>query len=543
MVLPAALPYNRPMLNADRINEIHRLFHGEHWSARKIARHLHLSRKTLRKYIQSPVQTPARRQRTSKIDPFKPTVAGLLEQDPSASAVVILQRLRPLGYEGGITILRNYVSQLRGPAHPPRAFVRVEPGPAERFEVDWGHFGTLDYAGDKRNLYAFCLVEGHSRMLYVEFTHSQSFESFVRCHLHAFEALHGVARECWYDNLLTVVAEHVGTLVRFNPRFLAFARECGFFPRACNPAAGWEKGKVERGGVGYVRQNFWPLRQFTDLSDVNRQVREWLEQVANLRLHRETRQRPYERFRPDCLRPLPALLPDYRDTVEALVHKDLRLQFDGNRYCAPPHLVGQRLTVKADASSVALYLRNQEIVRYPRCWRRGQTFGAERFEKELLAHKAAAHRSQAQRRLIALLASDCSQETVEAYLRGLTDSNRALTRQITELLQLVRQYGPQVVAAALQKALAARAFGADYVANLLRQQLSPRNPQPPLQLRDPQLNQLVTDPLSLLDYDAFIVEVRKESHDSLGTETRTTETVDDEPKAGADLEGSGSEKP
>ena len=180
-------------------------------SARKIARHLHLSRKTLRKYIHSPVQTPARRHRTSKIDPFKSTVAGLLEQDPTASAVVILQRLRPLGYEGGITVLRNYVSQLRGLVHPPRAFVRMEPAPAERFEVDWGHFGTLDYAGDKRNLYAFCLVEGHSRMLYVEFTHSQSFETFVRCHLHAFEALHGVAREGWYD---FVPGNKIGLLFR-----------------------------------------------------------------------------------------------------------------------------------------------------------------------------------------------------------------------------------------------------------------------------------------------------------------------------------------
>ncbi len=531
------------MLNADRINEIHRLSQGEHWSARKIARHLHLSRKTLRKYLQSPVQTPTGRQRTSKIDPFKSTVAGLLEQDPSASAVVILQRLRPLGYDGGITILRAYVSELRSPLHPPRAFVRMEPGPAERFEVDWGHFGTLDYAGDKRKLYAFCLVDGHSRMLYVEFTHSQSFETFVRCHLHAFQALGGVARECWYDNLLTVVAEHVGTLVRFNPRFLGFARECGFFPRACNPAAGWEKGKVERGGVGYLRQNFWPLRQFTDLSDVNRQAREWLDGVANQRLHRETRQRPCERLRPDCLRPLPALTPDYRDAAEALVYKDLRLQFDGNRYCAPPHLVGQHLTVKADASSVALYHRNQEIVRYPRCWRRGQTLGAERFEKELLAQRAAAHRSQAQQRLIALLVSDCSQETVEAYLRGLADSNRALSRQITELLQLIQQYGPEAVARALQKAFTARAFGADYVANILRQQLSPRNPQPPLQLRDPELNQLVTDPLSLLDYDAYILEARKESHDPLGTEARTTETVDDEPKSGTDPEGGRDEKP
>ena len=532
------------MLNADRINEIHRLYHGEHWSVRKIARHLHLARKTLRKYLHSPVQAPAHRPRTSKIDPFKSAVADLLEQDPSASAVVILQRLRPLGYEGGITILRA----LRQPTA--RALC-IRPAPscawsplplsASRSTGATSAPSTMPATSGSSMPSAWSRVTAGCST--VEFTHSQSFETFVRCHLHAFESLHGVARECWYDNLVTVVAEHVGTLVRFNPRFLGFARECGFFPRACNPAAGWEKGKVERGGIGYVRQNFWPLRQFTDLSDVNRQAREWLDEFANQRLHRETRQRPCDRFRPDCLRPLAALTPDYRDTAEALVQKDLRLQFDGNRYCAPPHLVGQCLTVKADASSVTLYHRNQEIVRYPRCWRRGQTLGAERFEKALLAHRAAAQRSHAQQRLTALLASNCPQETVEGYLRGLADSNRGLARQITELLQLIHQYGPEAAAGALQKAFTARAFGADYVANLLRQQLSPRNPQPPLQLRDPELNQLVTDPLSLLDYDAFILEARKESHDSLATEARTTETLDNEPAPGADAEGSGDQEP
>jgi transposase len=146
------------MLNADRINEIHRLSQGEPWSARKIARHLHLSRKTLRKYLQSPEQAPAHRSRTSKIDPFKPTVAGLLEQDPTASAVVILQRLRPLGYEGGITILRAYVSELRSPLHPPRAFVRMEPGPAERFEVDWGPLRRLGLY--RRQAEALCFLSG-----------------------------------------------------------------------------------------------------------------------------------------------------------------------------------------------------------------------------------------------------------------------------------------------------------------------------------------------------------------------------------------------
>ena len=220
-------------------------------------------------------------------------------------------------------------------------------------------------------------------MLYVEFTHSQSFETFVRCHQHAFQALGGVARECWYDNLLTAVAEHDGRLVRFQPRFLAFAREYDFYPRACNPGAGWEKGKVEK-SVAYLRSNFWPLRSFTDLADVNRQVRQWLDEVANVRLHRETRQRPCDRFRPDTLRPLPALAPDYRDTAEVFVYKDLRWHFDANRYYAPPRCIEQHLIAKADASSVTLYDRQGvEIVRYPRCWRRGQTLGAERFQERV----------------------------------------------------------------------------------------------------------------------------------------------------------------
>jgi transposase len=119
---------------------------------RRIARHLHLARRTISKYLDSPAPVPAHRQRTSKLDPFKATVVELLEQDPHASAVVIRQRLQPLGYLGGITILRNYVLPLRTMLHKRRAFVRMEPSPGERFEIDWGHFGALDYQGDKRKL-------------------------------------------------------------------------------------------------------------------------------------------------------------------------------------------------------------------------------------------------------------------------------------------------------------------------------------------------------------------------------------------------------
>jgi hypothetical protein len=156
---------------------------------------------------------------------------------------------------------------------------------------------------------------------------------------------------------------------------------------------------VER-AIGYLRQNFWPLRDFTDLHDVNRQVRQWLNEVANRRTHSETRERPLDRFKAEALRPLPVIPYDYRDSFEATVQKDLRLRFDGNRYCVPHRYVERRLTIKADAGNVTIYNRVEEVVSYARSWRRGQTFGAERFEKLLAEERpaAGAHR----------LSSDCS---------------------------------------------------------------------------------------------------------------------------------------
>jgi transposase len=516
------------MLNSDQINDVHRLYWLEHWPIRKIERQLQISWRTIRKYLDAPAQGPARRVRTSKLDPFKGNIAEWLEKDPKVTGAVIEQRLRPLGYNGGHSILLEYLRKIRPQLSPQRAFVRMEPFPGERFEVDWGHFGALSYSGDTRKLYAFALVDAHSRMLYVEFTHSQSFETFARCHIHAFTALGGVAREIAYDNLATAVAEHDGRLVRFLPRFLGFAREFAFFPHACNPASGWEKGKIER-AIGYLRQNFWPLREFTDLHDVNRQVRQWLAEVANQRVHRETRERPLERFQPQALQPAPIIPYDYRDSTQALVHKDLRIPFDGNRYCVPHRYVGRRLTIKADSSSVTVYDRVEEIVSYPRSWRRGQTFGAERFEKLLAEERPAARRSQAQQRLLDSLDGMCSRTLVEAYLRDMSDTDRSLARQISALLELIRQYGPEDVASAIEKAAQGRAFGADYIANILRQQHAPRRPQPPLQLRDPRLNELTTDPVSLLEYDAFILDAGKERDDFPRTETRTAEPESDEP--------------
>ena len=172
------------MLSPEQINEIHRLHLVEKWPQRRIARHLHIGRHTLAKYLDNPAPPPSHRDRASKLDAFKPAVTELLVQDPKAPAPVLLLRLQTLGYDGSITILKDYLQAVRKDDVLRRAYVRMEPSPGERFDIDWGHFGALLYNGTPSKLYAFCLVECHSRKMYLEFTHSQSFETFVRCHMH-----------------------------------------------------------------------------------------------------------------------------------------------------------------------------------------------------------------------------------------------------------------------------------------------------------------------------------------------------------------------
>ena len=172
----------------------------------------------------------------------------------------------------------------------------------------------------RANSTACAVIECHSRLLYLEFTHSQRQDTLHRCLLNAFHFFQGTPKELVHDNMLTAVLERQGPLVRFNEHFLAFLRPFQITPIACNVAQPQEKGKVEKGAIHYIRHNFWPLRTFRDLTDLQAQANQWRDQVANVRVHTTTGQPPIERFDPKAMRPLPALLPDCRDTAQAKVH-------------------------------------------------------------------------------------------------------------------------------------------------------------------------------------------------------------------------------
>ena len=260
------MPWEEHMIDQRTIFEIHRLS-NEGLSIRKIASKINLNRKTVIRYLNDPNPKRPLIERPSKLNPYKEEISEMLEIDPKVSAVVILQRIASLGFNGEVTILRDYLRKIRGRSKNRQPFIRFESPPGKQMQIDWGHFGSLTYGDTPRKLYALVVIESFSRMLYVHFTHSQKQAALHRGLLEAFTYFGGSPDELVVDNMASAVIERDGALIRFNEAFLDFLRPFKIVPRACNPGAPYEKGKVER-AIQYLRRNFWPLRSFHDLDDV-----------------------------------------------------------------------------------------------------------------------------------------------------------------------------------------------------------------------------------------------------------------------------------
>jgi hypothetical protein len=225
-------------------------------------------------------------------------------------------------------------------------------------------------------------------MLYLEFSHSQRQETLHRCLLNAFVFFGGTPKELVFDNMATAVTEREGSIIRYNEAFLSFLRPFKISPHACNVRRPNEKGKVEKGAIHYIRHNFWPLKTFKDLDDVNRQAFQWRDSTANMRLHSTTGQRPCERFKPEALNPLSHPMPDCRDTSTLTVHSDFSILFDGNWYSVPPWAIQKQVTAKADPHTLTVYFKEKPIALHKRSWERKQRIELPEHREAALKHSS-----------------------------------------------------------------------------------------------------------------------------------------------------------
>jgi hypothetical protein len=254
--------------------------------------------------------------------------------------------------------------------------------------VDWADFQITEPNGTTSTVYLFILVLGYCRAIYAEFVRRCTLESFLDGHIRAFHYLGGLPAEVLYDNMRHVVIRHLVGKVHFNPELMHFARHYGFAPKACPPHAAWVKGKVER-PVDYLRESFWRGYVFGSIDRANRDLHEWLEAVANRRLHGTHRQPVIERWQQE--KPHLGLLPgtDYDTSVKVFrtVYKDCLVSYETNRYLLPHTVVGKKVLLKVKNGTIHFFDDDRLLVSYAQAEGKHKLVGNSLFYEALKADR------------------------------------------------------------------------------------------------------------------------------------------------------------
>ncbi len=429
----------------------------------QIARDLHLSARTVGRWLAADRfrqrQTPPR---PSKLDAYKGQIVRWLQTHPYTATQVFL-RLREAGYGGGITIAKDYVRQIRPPQTP--AFLTLSFAPGECAQVDWGQFGSISVGNTRRRLSFFVMVLCYSRMMYVEFTVSETMEQFLACHANAFAFFGGVPAKAMVDNLKSAVLQRiVGEAPVFNPRYKDFADHFGFTIAPCGVGQAHEKGRVEN-AVGFVKKSFLSGLELTDFAPLNPAARQWLDTVANVRIHGSTHRKPVDLFaieKPQ-LKPLPSQPYDVGVIRPARANSQFRVTVDTNTYSVPAEYAGAALTLKLYPDHLCLYHQDKLIARHVRCYDRHQDFEDPDHPRALLAQRRRAHDQKVLQRLLALTPK------AEPFYQGLAERRLNVLHHVRKIVALSEIYGAEQTRRAIEDALEFQAFSCEYVANLLEQ--------------------------------------------------------------------------
>jgi len=344
-----------------------RVMKNEGVSVSEIARRMGLDRKTVRNALRCESwpddDARVRVTRSSKLDAYKPYIEARLEKAP-LSAVRLFEEIRAQGYDGRMTILREFVGSVKEEDRL-RAVVRFETVPGEQSQVDWGNAGSLVVDGQRRNLYAFVMVLGYSRMRFVTFTHSMDIHTLMRCHQEAFDYFGGHTRTILYDNMKTVIdrPKGVDSPAVVNRSFADFAGYYGFGVDSCWPYRAQTKGKSER-LVSYVKDNFLTGREFGSLDEMRREGLAWCNRV-NGRMHGTTGKIPLAEL---CREGLIGIVGRHFDAARTsirIVARDCLVSYEANRYSVPWRLAGRSVVVKdADDGRIRIFLTDELVAEH-----------------------------------------------------------------------------------------------------------------------------------------------------------------------------------
>ncbi len=484
------------------LSSIRRWYFRDGVSIRELRRRTGLSRNTIKKYLTSKVVEPRypKRRNASKLDAYAAKLVGWLKTEASKgrkqrrSLRQMYADLTQLGYTGSYGRVAAFARSWRQAQQEAAqtvgrgTFVPLMFGPGEAFQFDWSEdWVVIDRVRTKLQVAHFKL--SHSRAFVLVAYPLQTHEMLFDAHNKAFAVLGGVPRRGIYDNMKTAVDRvGVGKAREVNVRFAAMVSHYLFEAEFCNPAAGWEKGQIEK-NVRDSRHRMWhTVPAFETFAALNawlqaRCVALWSEirhpeqpgrSVAEVweeeRAHLMPLPRPFDGFVEHAKRVSPT----------CLVH------VERNRYSVPASYANRPVSVRVYADRLVVAAEGQIIAEHVRVIERshqaGRTVYDWRHYLSVLQRKPGALRNGAP-----------FLELPEGFrrLQATLTKRPGGDREMVEVLGLVLHHDEQAVLAAVELALESGAPSKQHVLNLLGRLVETAPPAP---VDTPQALKLAVEP-------------------------------------------------
>ena len=321
-------------------------------SINELVRRTGLSRNTVRAALRSSVAPKYERASAgSKLDPFKDEIHRLLKGDAAMTGQRIRELIAPLGFDGGKTIVDDYLREVRPFFVMPRTFQRTIYRPGEICQFDlWEPCEEIPVGhGQTRRGWVVVACLGYSRAGAGALVFSRQIP----------ELLFGIRRCLWSLGALpqTLVWDRQSGLHAGGGRpTVDYAAFCGALRvdwHFCEKGDPQAKGVVER-LQDFIERSFEPGRCFANELDYQLQLDAWFDERANPRIHKTLRCRPVDRLAEEreVMVPLPARPPDTDRRFVMRVPPDPYLRFDTCDYSLDPRLVSRRVEVRVTESEV-----------------------------------------------------------------------------------------------------------------------------------------------------------------------------------------------
>ena len=472
-------------------------------SIREIARRTKLSRNTIGKYLGNGELEPIypERKSSSKLDPYAQALASWLERE-STRGRKHRRNLRQLygdrvalGYRGSYDRVAAFArarrEQQQDVARASRStYVPLVFAPGEAFQFDWSEAWAV-IGGERQKLAVAQFKLCHSRAFMLRAYPLMTHEMLFDAHNHALAALGGVPQRGIYDNMKTAVDKvGRGKARTVNARFRAMTGHFLFEPELCNPAAGWEKGQIEK-NVRDARPRIWHAApKFADLIALNGWLAHRCIALWGQIRHPEQTRRTIAEVWADERVPLMKMPPPFDGFVEQTkrVSPTCLVAFERNRYSVPATFANRPVSLRAYAERVVIAAEGRVVAEHARVFTRG--------------HDRPARTLYDWRHYLAVLQRKPGALRNGAPFAELPEGLRRLQhvllkrpggdREMVEILSLVLHHDEQAVLCAVELALESGTLSKAHVLNLL----SRLETEPPAPLEPPAGLTLLEEPVA-----------------------------------------------